>query len=69
MAFALAIVMAPPTKLSFNFETTNKQIRVDIALAVQSDLAKLGVEFKPIHTPAGTFFGTYADGGPLPHGK
>jgi peptide/nickel transport system substrate-binding protein len=56
-------------KLSFNFETTNKQIRVDIALAAQSDLAKIGIEFKPIHTPAGTFFGTYADGGPLTTGK
>ncbi|MEN9563152.1 MAG: hypothetical protein RIR73_1396 [Chloroflexota bacterium] len=58
-----------PTKLSFNFETTNKQIRVDIALAVQSDLAKLGIEFKPIHTPAGTFFASYADGGNMPLGK
>ena len=57
------------TKLSFNFETTNKQIRVDIALATQSDLAKLGVEFKPAHPPAGTFFATYADGGNMPHGK
>jgi len=57
------------TKLSFNFETTTKQIRVDIALAVQSDLAKLGIEFKPIHTPAGTFFATYSDGGNMPSGK
>lgn len=57
------------TKLSFNFETTNKQIRVDIALAAQSDLSKLGVEFKPSHPPAGTFFATYADGGNMPHGK
>jgi len=57
------------TKLSFNFETTNKQIRVDIALAVQSDLAKIGIEFKPIHTPAGTFFGTYSDGGNMAMGK
>lgn len=57
------------TKLSFNFETTTKQIRVDIALAAQSDLRKIGVEFKPIHTPAGTFFGGYGDGGPLSTGK
>lgn len=56
-------------KLSFNFETTDKQIRVDIALATQSDLKKIGVEFKPIHTPAGTFFGTYTDGGPMSTGK
>ena len=57
------------TKLSFNFETTTKQIRVDIALAVQSDLAQIGIEFKPIHTPAGTFFASYSDGGNLPSGK
>ena len=57
------------TKLSFNFETTTKQIRVDIALAVQSDLAKIGIEFKPIHTPAGTFFATYTDGGNMATGK
>jgi peptide/nickel transport system substrate-binding protein len=57
------------TKLSFSFETTDKQIRVDIALAAQSDLAKIGVEFKPIHTPAGTFFATYVDGGVLGTGK
>jgi peptide/nickel transport system substrate-binding protein len=57
------------TKLSFNFETTDKQIRVDIALAVQSDLAKIGIEFKPIHTPGGTFFATYADGGNMAMGK
>jgi len=57
------------TKLSFNFETTTKQLRVDIALAVQSDLAKIGVEFKPIHTPAGTFFASYSDGGVLGMGK
>jgi len=56
-------------KLSFNFETTTKQIRVDIALAAQADLAKIGVEFKPIHTPAGTFFATYSEGGPLPTGN
>ncbi len=57
------------TKLSFNFETTTKQIRVDIALAAQADLAQIGVEFKPIHTPAGTFFATYADGGVMPTGN
>jgi len=57
------------TRLSFNFETTTKQIRVDIALAVQSDLAKIGIEFKPIHTPAGTFFASYSDGGNMPLGK
>jgi len=57
------------TKLSFNFETTDKQIRVDIALAVQSDLKKIGIEFKPSHIPAGTFFGTYTDGGHMSTGE
>jgi peptide/nickel transport system substrate-binding protein len=57
------------TKLSFSFETTDKQIRVDIALATQSDLAKIGIEFKPIHTPSGTFFASYSDGGNMTMGK
>jgi peptide/nickel transport system substrate-binding protein len=57
------------TKLSFNFETTQAPIRIDIALAAQSDLKKIGVEFKPIHTPAGTYFASYVDGGVLGTGK
>lgn len=56
-------------KLSFTFDTTDKQLRVDIALAVQSDLAKIGIEFKPTHTPGGTFFAGYTDGGVMPTGK
>jgi peptide/nickel transport system substrate-binding protein len=58
-----------PTKLEFNFETTTKQIRVDIALAAQSDLAQIGIKMNPIHTPAGTFFATFSDGGVLGTGK
>lgn len=57
------------TKLSFNFETTDKQIRKDMAVAVQGMLAKIGVEFKPIHTPSGTFFGNYASGANMMTGK
>jgi len=57
------------TRLSFNFETTNAPIRIDAALAVQADLAAIGIEFNPIHTPAGTFFGQYVDGGPLTTGN
>ena len=56
-------------RLSFNFETTTAPIRIDIATAAQADLAKLGIEFTPIHTVAGTFFGQYVDGGPLTTGK
>ncbi len=56
------------TKLSYNFYTTDKQIRVDIALAVQSNLGDIGIEFKPNHQPGGTFFGTYTDGGPMSTG-
>ena len=58
-----------PVKFSISFLTTNKQIRVDNALAVQSDLKKIGIEFKPTHQPAGTFFATYSDGGDMAHGK
>jgi peptide/nickel transport system substrate-binding protein len=57
------------TKLSFNFETTTAPIRIAIATVVQADLAKIGVEFTPIHTPAGTFFGQYVDGGPMTTGN
>jgi peptide/nickel transport system substrate-binding protein len=57
------------TKLSFSFETTDKQIRKDMGVAVQGMLAKIGVEFKPIFTPAGTFFGNYASGANLMTGK
>ena len=57
------------TKLSFNFETTTKQLRVDMALVVKSDLLKIGIEFNPIHLPAGVFFGSYADGADMPHGN
>jgi peptide/nickel transport system substrate-binding protein len=56
-------------RLSFNFETTTAPIRISIATVVQADLAKIGVEFTPIHTPAGTFFGQYVDGGPLTTGN
>ena len=57
------------TKLSFNFETTDKQLRIDMAVATQGMLAKIGVEFKPIHTPSGTFFGNYASGANMATGK
>jgi len=57
------------TKLSFNFETTTKQLRKDAAVAVQAMLAKIGVEFKPTFQPAGTFFGNYAAGADMATGK
>ena len=57
------------TRLSFNFETTDAPIRIDAATAAQADLAAIGIEFTPIHTPAGTFFGQYVDGGPLTTGN
>ena len=53
------------TPLSFNFQTTTKQLRVDIATIAQQNLAEIGVEMKPEFLPAGTFFGTYSEGGPL----
>ena len=54
--------------LVVNFETTDKQIRVDIATAAQADLKKIGIDFKLTFTPAGTFFGTYADSGKMAMG-
>jgi peptide/nickel transport system substrate-binding protein len=57
------------TKLSFNFETTTKQLRKDMAVAVQSNLKDIGIEFKPIFTPSGTFFGNYASGAYMATGK
>ena len=57
------------TKLSFNFETTNKQLRIDMAASVQGMLQLIGVEVKPIFTPAGTFFGNYTSGADMATGK
>jgi peptide/nickel transport system substrate-binding protein len=57
------------TKLSFNFETTTKQLRKDMAVAVQSNLKDIGIEFKPVFTPSGTFFGNYASGANMATGK
>jgi len=57
------------TKLSFSFETTNKQIRIDMATSVQGMLKQIGVEFKPVFTPSGTFFGNYASGANMATGK
>ena len=56
-------------KLSFNFETTPDPIRMNAATAVQSDLAKLGIGFKPTYSSVGTFFGQYVDGGTLTTGN
>ena len=57
------------TKLSFNFETTTKQLRKDMATAVQGMLLQIGVEFKPTFIPSGTFFGTYSAGADMATGK
>ncbi len=53
------------TRLSFNFETTTRQIRQDMANMAQTDLKQIGVEFKPTFTEAAKFFATYKDDGPL----
>jgi peptide/nickel transport system substrate-binding protein len=57
------------TKLSFSIEHTQKQIRDDMALALQSDMQKIGIEVKPITNVAGTYFSSYTDNGPLATGK
>ena len=58
-----------PVKFSLGIETTTAQRRVDDVLAIQSDLKKVGIEIKPNHIPAGTYFGSYGEGADLPHGN
>jgi len=58
-----------PVKFSLGIETTTAQRRVDNVLAIQSDLKKIGIDIKPNHLPAGTFFGGYSDGADMPLGK
>ena len=56
-------------KFSLGIETTTAQRRVDNVLAIQSELKKIGIEIKPNHIPAGTYFGSYSEGADLPHGN
>jgi peptide/nickel transport system substrate-binding protein len=56
-------------KFSIGIETTTKQIRKDYVLAIQADLKKIGIDIKPNHLPAGTFFGSYTAGADMPTGK
>ena len=56
-------------KFSLGIETTTAQRRIDDVLAIQADLKKIGIDIKPNHLPAGTYFGTYAEGADLPTGK
>jgi len=56
-------------KFSLGIETTNAQRRIDNVLAIQADLKKIGIDIKPNHLPAGTFFGTYTEGADMPLGK
>ncbi len=58
-----------PVKFSLGIETTTAQRRVDNVLAIQADLKKIGIEIKPNHIPAGTFFGSYTEGADMPTGK
>jgi peptide/nickel transport system substrate-binding protein len=57
------------SRLSFNFETVITPLRQEIARLVQSDLKKIGVEFKPKFTKYGDFFGTYTEGANIATGK
>lgn len=56
-------------KFSLGIETTTAQRRVDDVLAIQSDLKKIGIDIKPNHIPAGTFFGSYGEGADMPLGN
>jgi peptide/nickel transport system substrate-binding protein len=56
-------------KFSLGLETTPAQFRIDDVLHIQSDLKKIGIDIKPNHIPAGTYFGSYTEGADLPTGK
>jgi len=56
-------------KFSLGIETTTAQRRIDDVLAIQADLKKIGIDIKPNHLPAGTFFGSYTEGADMPLGK
>lgn len=58
-----------PVKFSLGIETTTAQRRIDDVLAIQADLKKIGIDIVPNHIPAGTFFGTYAEGADMQTGK
>ena len=58
-----------PVKFSLGIETTNAQRRIDDVLSIQADLKKIGIDIKPNHLPAGTFFGSYTEGADMPLGK
>lgn len=58
-----------PVKFALGIETTDKQVRKDEVLAIQANLKTLGIDIKPNHLPAGTFFGAYSDGADMPLGK
>ena len=56
-------------KLSYDFVTTTDALRQDVAIIVQSDLSKIGIEFTPRHVPGGTLFASYTDNGTLSIGE
>ncbi len=58
-----------PVKFSLGLETTTAQFRIDDVLHIQSDLKKVGIDIKPNHIPAGTYFGSYSEGADLETGK
>jgi peptide/nickel transport system substrate-binding protein len=58
-----------PVKFSLGIETTTAQRRIDDVLSIQADLKKIGIDIKPNHIPAGTFFGSYTEGADMPLGK
>jgi peptide/nickel transport system substrate-binding protein len=58
-----------PVKFSLGLETTDKQLRKDVVLAIQANLKEIGIEIRPKHLPAGTFLASYSGGGDLALGK
>jgi peptide/nickel transport system substrate-binding protein len=58
-----------PVKFSLGIETTTAQRRIDNVLAIQSSLREIGIDIKPNHLPAGTFFGSYPEGADMQVGN
>lgn len=58
------------TRLSFSYMTTSgNQLRADQQVLITQQLKKIGVEMTIQDVPASTFFGTFADNGPLATGN
>jgi len=54
---------------SLGIESTTSALRVNEIAAIQVDLKKIGIDIKPNHIQAATFFGSYASGADMATGN